>query len=326
MIRIQLRPRLSPHAFPAAIYQVVGQSLIADVAIPCLAPFSRDPTSPGDLPGENFSLALTGATLPIGPIYNGKGWIGGQWQTVQSWKIAGGYRLVIADIEHFTVATDGSAIVRLSETLTFSSPLLAEIVLGPVLLCALALKGIYCLHGSAVTFEDGTAIAFLGSSGAGKSTLGGFLGGDPASLWKSIADDVIALILIDGRPFLLPDFPQLKWSQAQQLTLLTRPRLPLARCYLLDALDVPQPARVILYPPISQRNAFLTFINHTHAARLFDAELLRQHMGFCDHVARSVPVRRLQYPRDFASLPQVAATLHCDLANSTGAVVYTADH
>ena len=249
------------------------------------------------------------ATLPISPIYNGKGWIGGQWQTIKSWKTTGGYRLVIADIEHFTVATDGSAIARLSETLALSSPLLAEIVLGPVLLLSLALRGIYCLHGSAVTYEDELAVALLGHSGAGKSTLGYFLGGNPTSLWKSIADDVIAITLIDGCPFVLPDFPQLKWDHAAPLTLTVWPRLPLARCYLLDAPDVPQPARVVVHPPMSQRTAFLTFIKHTHAARLFDTELLRQHMGFCDRVARGVPVRHLQYPRCFPSLPQVAAAL-----------------
>lgn len=326
MIRIQLRPRLSPHALPSACYQVAGQPLVTDFAIPCLAPFSCDSTSYGDMPGENFPLALTEATAPISPIYNGKGWIGGQWQTIKSWKTTGGYRLVIADIEHFAVVTDGSAIARLSETLALSSPLLTEIVLGPVLLLSLALKGIYCLHGSAVTYEDEAAIALLGSSGAGKSTLGCFLGGNLTSLWKGTADDVIAITLIDGHPFVLPDFPQLKWDRAAPLTLRAWPRLPLARCYLLDAPDVPQPTRVIVHPPLSQRSAFLAFINYTHATRLFDAGLLRQHMDFCGHVARCVPVRSLQYPRCFTSLPQVAVALQDDLANSTRVVVSTAAH
>lgn len=294
LISLQLRLRFSAHAFPAAIYQIAGQSLFADVAIPCLAPFSSPaPLCNGNITFEDCSLALTGATSLVSPIYNGKGWIGGQWQAIKSWKTTARYHIVIADMEHFTVTTDGSSIVRLSETLPFSSLLLAEIVLGPVLLLALALKGIYCLHGSAVTFGDGTAVAFLGSSGAGKSTLGLFLGGNPASLWKSVADDVIALTLIDGRPFLLPDFPQLKWDHREQPPLPRWSQLPLVRCYLLDAPDVPQPADVILHSPLNQRSAFLTFVHHTHATRLFDAELLKYHLDFCDDVTRAVPVRRL---------------------------------
>ncbi|NOT56799.1 MAG: hypothetical protein HOP18_19550 [Deltaproteobacteria bacterium] len=268
---------------------------------------------------------MTGAPSRVSPIYNGEGWIGGQWQAVKSWKTTAGYHIVIADMEHFTVTTDGSSIVRLSETLPCSSPLLAEIVLGPVLLLALALNGIYCLHGSAVTRKDGTAIAFLGSSGAGKSTLGLFLGRHPTSLWKSIADDVIALTLTEGRPFLLPDFPQLKWNHSEQSSLSTWSQLPLVRCYLLDASDVPQPVGVILHSPMNQRSAFQTFVHHTHAARLFDAKLLTYHLGFCDDVTRAVPVRRLQYPRCLASLPLVTEAVRRDLLVDIEAALPAAD-
>jgi hypothetical protein len=78
---------------------------------------------------------------------------------------------------------------------------------GPLLILALARRGVFCLHAGAVRTKNGEAVLILGRSGVGKSTLAR---ADPA---LSLVDDIAPVTVMDGQLYLLPHFPQLKLPQ-----------------------------------------------------------------------------------------------------------------
>ncbi len=68
------------------------------------------------------------------------------------------------------------------------------------------------LHASAVKLPNGQGIVFMGEPGMGKSTTSGALikAGCPL-----ISDDLVAILSIDDKPYLVPSFPQLKlWKRS----------------------------------------------------------------------------------------------------------------
>ena len=73
-------------------------------------------------------------------------------------------------------------------------------------------RGDILLHASAVKLPNGDGIVFMGEPGAGKSTTA-------AAFVKAgcniISDDLVAIRLIDNKPFLIPSFPQIKlWKKS----------------------------------------------------------------------------------------------------------------
>ncbi|MCA9951803.1 MAG: hypothetical protein KDE48_19260, partial [Anaerolineales bacterium] len=238
-------------------------------------------------------------------IYDEPGWIGEQWRTTTLMTVPAGYWLHIAAVGKFFIARDGSGIgVWPQEALTHAW--VTEAVLGPALSLALALQGVFCLHASAVAIS-GQVVAFVGESGWGKSTLAAFLHGDN---WQFVADDVLPLEVGEEGTTCLPNFPQLKLSAAQQWPLASPQRLPLTAVYLLTTPTV-QNSKVEIQP-LSPLEATLALVRHTVATKLFDKQLLTQHLAFCSGIARHVPVKRLAYPRVYARLPEVATAVYTD--------------
>jgi hypothetical protein len=73
-------------------------------------------------------------------------------------------------------------------------------------------RGDILLHASAVKLPNGDGIVFMGEPGAGKSTTA-------AAFVKAgcniISDDLVDIRLINGKPFLIPSFPQIKlWKKS----------------------------------------------------------------------------------------------------------------
>jgi hypothetical protein len=191
---------------------------------------------------------------------------------------------------------------------------LSQVVLGPALILALALQGVWCLHASAVVFGD-TAVIFAGESGWGKSTLARYLGEQAG--WRRAADDVLPVVPVGNGLMALPHFPQLKLPSGAQPANGLPQRLPVAAVYVLDR-DQKETGEAITILGLNERDAALALIRHTVAARLFGPDLLRQHMAFCAKVAGQVPVRLLRYPRQFAWLPELRDRLAADLAQVDG--------
>ena len=122
------------------------------------------------------------------------------------WKAAGSryLRLAYFDGTQFWLDREGSEVwATWPENLTIEDT--ATYLLGPVLGILLRLRGVTCLHASAVAFGE-KAVAFVGSEGAGKSTTAAALARRGHAI---LSDDVVALAERDGSFFVHPAYPYL---------------------------------------------------------------------------------------------------------------------
>lgn len=210
----------------------------------------------------------------------------------------------------YRVTQDGRNIDLLAVCPQASRDALVQTFLGPVLVLALALRGAWCLHASAVLWQ-GQAIAMLGESGSGKSTLAAYLGLQNGARGQRLADDVLPVVPEGESLVALPRFPQLKVPPEQHAGDLIPERTPLAALYVLPAEHVGE-ERITLQP-LAPRQAALALVRHTVAARLFDNALLARHLAFCVETAARTPVRRLIYPWRQEALPEVRDRIAADL-------------
>ena len=128
------------------------------------------------------------------------------------WKVADGayLHLIYSDGAQFWLDRLGSSVwgtwpreSSIEETSTY--------ILGPVLGLLLRLRGVTCLHASAVTI-GGSAIAFVGSAGAGKSTTAAAFARRGHSV---MSDDIVALSEVDGVIRVMPAYPYLSlWPES----------------------------------------------------------------------------------------------------------------
>lgn len=160
-----------------------------------------------------------------------------------------------------------------------------EALLGPALALALARRGTFVLHASAVVWSGG-AIGFLGESGAGKSTLARLLTSQGLAL---AADDLLA---VDEGPAALPHYPQLKLDEAAMAAIAAlAPRYPLLGLYELA------PGEEVAVEELPGVSAAALLLRHTIAGRLFSKDLLAAHLAFMGDMAGRVAVARLRVPR-----------------------------
>ncbi len=123
---------------------------------------------------------------------------------LQVWKLEGGayFRLRYCDGVEFVVDRRGTRVwARWPDKATLED--VTVYLLGPVLGFLLRLRGITCLHASAVAV-DGQALAFMGPPGAGKSTTAAAFArrGYPV-----LTDDITALEEKGERFWVLPGGP-----------------------------------------------------------------------------------------------------------------------
>lgn len=223
------------------------------------------------------------------------------------WRGALGQRRVdFDDGERFLIAADGATITRARPAAAPSSEgLTEERALGAPLALALALRGRFLLHASAVV-GNGRAMALTARSGVGKSTLAAFAARASRCEWTRVADDILPVEL-DHEPLVLPHFPQLKLSAAESYPGLGPPTIPLVA---LVELDRREPAEAqIAVDALAPSAAALALARATVAARLFDGELLERHLVACARAARRLRVVRLRYPSGLDRLGAVLARL-----------------
>lgn len=226
------------------------------------------------------------------------------------WRHAQGLRLQIAGAGEFSVTADGTAAIALEPAMADGT--LAEVLLGPPLVLALAIHGVWCLHASAVSVE-GCVVAFAGESGNGKSTLAASLNGAGGGGWRRLADDTLPVSLDAEGLLALPHFPQLKLPAAEQHPVDAPARLPLAGVFVIAP---PEGESAVTVRLLARREAMQALIRHTVAARLFDRPLLAAHLDFCAEAAARVPVWRLGYPHRREALPQVREAIRRTLSLS----------
>ncbi|MFQ5350634.1 MAG: hypothetical protein ACE5EG_09355 [Thermoanaerobaculia bacterium] len=276
---------------------MAGLRLAVDVACRQLGPFAATGVAAG--PFAAAPANWDGGT----PGYAGPGWVGGRLRRVESWRSGNGYLLRIEGAGEYLVRGDGSEIVsRRCLQAGGPSEAVAAAVLGPCLVLAMALHGVWCLHASAAGAAD-RVVALAGESGSGKSTLAAALA-SLGGIWRRVGDDLLPVRLAGDGGRALPRFPQPKLAPELQWLPPAPEEVELAALYLLapdaDEVEVRQ---------LSRRRAAEVLVGQTVAARLFDAELQARHLDFCAGLAGVLPVRTLRFPRRRAALPAMTTAI-----------------
>jgi hypothetical protein len=190
----------------------------------------------------------------------------------------------------------------------------ATYLLGPVLGLVLHLRGIPCLHASAIAVGD-QAIALLGGSGAGKSTTAAAFAQRGFSV---LTDDIVALSRQDDQFMVQPTYPHLRlwprsveflFGRADELPRITptweklyldlsqesycfqKAPLPLSAIYLLDGRLADVPALCVT--PIPGATALIALIGNTYMSPLLDQSVRASEFDFLAALLGQVPVRRV---------------------------------
>lgn len=193
----------------------------------------------------------------------------------------------------------------------------------------LSLSGEQVFHGAAIA-RGNCAIALLGPSGRGKSTLtaalairgNAFLGDDLLHL-EVVDQMVLARPQVDcirlwedsatelgkGRAIYSPGSRKPRLVASQQISHCNQ-ALPLARVYLLGDNDVRLPS----ISPLSPSQQLISWTANAFVLDIKNPEVLRRNLRACGQLVRTVPMRRLDYPRRFDALPAVVDAVLADEA------------
>jgi hypothetical protein len=202
----------------------------------------------------------------------------------------------------------------------------AAYLLGPVLGMVLRIRGVNCLHASAVAV-GGRACAFLGASGSGKSSLAAAFARRGHAV---LSDDVTPLVEREGGFLAQPAYPRIRlWPESVQALFgsaeslprmvdgwdkryvdlasppfrFQREALPLAAIYLLDA----NPGRAAV-EDVTPRDAVKSIVADTYATYLLDRERRAREFEFVGRLVEAIPVRRLRRGDDLLDVGRT-----CDL-------------
>ncbi len=249
----------------------------------------------------------------------------------QAWDLADGayLRLLYADSTEFILDRRGTELwVTWPSSQTLED--MATYLLGPVLGLVLRLRGVTCLHASAVVV-DGKAIALVGASGAGKSTTAAAFA---KAGYKALSDDIVALDERSGDFWVRPAYPRIRlWEDSvaalfgaeDALPLLTptwdkryldllngsqrfqAEPLPLAAIYLLDERSAESNAPFVEALPDNQK--VMTLVANTYANYLLDKSMRAAEFASLGRLCRQIPIRKVTPHADAKFLPELCRVI-----------------
>jgi hypothetical protein len=206
-------------------------------------------------------------------------------------------------------------------------------LIGPVIGFVLRLRGVTCLHASAVAAGE-QAIALVGFPGAGKSTTAAAFAhcGFPV-----IADDVVALAEDGGNFLVPPGYPRVNlwpdsvralfgseealpritptWDKQYMalddngLGFATKP-LPLRAIYLLGAREAALAAPVI--EEVAGGDALVALVANTYVNYLLDREMRSREFDLLSRVVAGIPIRRVRPPADPSAVFDLCEAIAAD--------------
>lgn len=264
-------------------------------------------------------------------------------------KLAGGayFRLNYSDGTTFLIDS-AATVVWASWPDTLSREDTATYLLGPVLGFVLRLRGITCLHASAVAIGK-QAIALVGPAGAGKSTTAAAFAkrGNPV-----LTDDVAPLVAEGEALRVLPGYPRVcLWPESvgslygspEALPRLTPnwekcylpledsgrrfqdEPLPLAAIYLLGERSSDPRAPLVEQVPL--RTGLMTLVQNTYMNYLLDKPQRALEFKMLGHLLARVALRGVQPHADPARLSQLCDVIVEDFrAVSPAALAATQAH
>ncbi len=209
-------------------------------------------------------------------------------------------------------------------------------LLGPVMGIALRIRGITCLHASAVEIRGG-AVAFLGEMGAGKSTTAAIFARNGHAV---LTDDIVALekcgdtfFVRSSYPFLslLPDSMALVFgagdgrSSADSAVEKTQVMLDgaglrfenrllvLDRIYLLERASDTAATTIL---PVRPQEALIELSSQTYANKILDPQMRSREFQMLGELVKNVPVCRLITPANALGIDNLYRTIIQDVSSN----------
>jgi hypothetical protein len=289
-------------------YSLSGQDFQLPFSIPELESFAineKDGVNRRPFVSYSFLDDESAAAEPKELVSQTVGWVAEAERLVEVWSIPFGFLMRVAGGSDFYISSDGRMIqsVRDVNERTMLNELDRQILIGPVLVLVLALRGTWCLHSSAAMFQE-KMIVFLGESGQGKSTLAAYL--SKMAGWRLVADDILPVIHDAGEVRILPRFPQLKISPESQ------PCIGLPESVLLKNICVLKDVEKEQEPDlktITTAQGLQALLSHIAGTRMFNADLLAKHLAFCAQAASQLSFYQLSYPHRKGALPEIQERL-----------------
>lgn len=307
-------------------YSVFGLLLRSNLPLPGVTPLSSTVISPeielrlGISPYSALGLSTDEEELADVSSYTTET---GE-PVLRMWRVAKGALLRIAYFDGTQFWVDRRC-ENLWATWSVNSSLedASTYLLGPVLGILLRLRGVTCLHASAVSFGD-YSVAFVGWAGAGKSTTAAAFARRGDGI---LSDDIVALMeketgfnvlpayphlclwpdsvsVLYGSPEALPrfvpDWEKRRLSLGGQGARFEGRPLPLGAIYILGDRR-PEPAPYV--ERIASQDALISLVSNTYANKLLDRELRAREFEILGRLVSTVPVRRV-YPHSDATRVQ----------------------
>jgi hypothetical protein len=239
------------------------------------------------------------------------------------------YRFRYADETEFVVDNAGSEVwAAWREPLTIEDT--ATYLLGPVMGFVMLLRGIVCLHASAVAIGD-EAIAFLGPAGSGKSTTAAAFAERGYSV---LAEDVVTLDDRGDRFLVRPGYPCIRlWPAAVKALYGSETHLPKLtpnwdKCYLdLSENFQREPLRVGAIYHLGERrhdatapfvqaldrvDGLMSLVANTYATKLMDKQMRAREFELLTRVVNHVRLRRVTPHADPARLDDLCTRIIAD--------------
>ena len=236
------------------------------------------------------------------------------------------YRFCYADRTEFVVDRDGTEVwaewcapLTLEDTATY--------LLGPVMGFVMLLRGVVCLHASAVAIGN-EAIALVGAAGSGKSTTAAAFAERGYSI---LAEDVVTIDDLSDRFLVRPGYPCIRlWPAAVKALYGSETHLPKLtpnwdKCYLdlrgkfqekplpLAAIyqlgERRHDARAPFVETLDRAEGLMSLIANTYATKLMDKQMRAREFELLSRVIGHVPVRRVTPHADAGRISELCNTI-----------------
>lgn len=247
------------------------------------------------------------------------------------------YRFSYADRTEFLIDHEGTQIwAKWPEPLTLEDA--TTYLLGPIMGFVMLLRGIVCLHASAIAVGDET-IALVGPAGSGKSTTAAAFSDRGYSI---LAEDVVTLDDRVDHFLVRPAYPCIRlwpasvkalYGSETQLPRLTpnwdkryldlserfqHQPLPLAAIYMLSERRDDTAAPFV--EPLDKSEGLMSLIANTYATKLMDKQMRAREFELLTRVLNNVPVRRVTPHSDIAHIPELCTQILSDFKSVLSAV------
>ena len=236
------------------------------------------------------------------------------------------YRFCYADQTEFVLDKAGTEVwAKWCEPLTIEDT--ATYLLGPVMGFVMLLRGVVCLHASAVVVGD-EAIALIGPAGSGKSTTAAAFAKQGYNI---LAEDVVTLDDRGDHFLVRPGYPCIRlWPAAVKALYGSETHLPKLtpnwdKCYLdLSENFQREPLRLGAIYHLGERrddvaapfvqtldraDGLMSLVANTYATKLMDKQMRAREFELLTRVLNHVPLRRVTPHSDSARIPDLCSRI-----------------